>query len=320
MLFLFALMRSVSFFLVVTLFSSFSLSWAGEEDAFLAATVLQLETKWESVFEDFSQISFKKYCPRQFSEFQSVKLSYSHMAPRLHLSNFANLIAGSPVRTQDLSAVREYEAVMEQQQIESFMIELLQRCERKPEVIQLEYKFIEYASNYTHSVYQSLLSLFKNSELGLSFEEKKILAEKTIDARELIDFDAEKVLATIEGDLEDSSRINAEFLQKKQLTHEQSELEGMAALYGGSQQSPSPEKLSQSMQGVAQKKKGYCNLPSCKRKLPVMPFSCRCGGEFCSKHRDFVEHKCTFDYRAAGRALLEKANPKIVADKVKDRI
>lgn len=67
-----------------------------------------------------------------------------------------------------------------------------------------------------------------------------------------------------------------------------------------------------------------CNHPACEIKLSMLDKTtpCRCGHVFCEKHRfgdtknDETSHKCPFDYKAAGLAILEKANQRIVGDKV----
>lgn len=46
-------------------------------------------------------------------------------------------------------------------------------------------------------------------------------------------------------------------------------------------------------------------------------FGCRCGGQYCTKHRLAKEHNCTFDYRRHGIEELKKSNPKITPDKFK---
>ncbi|MEO7161552.1 MAG: AN1-type zinc finger protein [Bdellovibrionia bacterium] len=53
----------------------------------------------------------------------------------------------------------------------------------------------------------------------------------------------------------------------------------------------------------------------CKKKTHLM-FICKCEGNFCTKHRDSLKHKCTYDYRKAQQELLRKRNPKIVASKI----
>jgi len=53
-----------------------------------------------------------------------------------------------------------------------------------------------------------------------------------------------------------------------------------------------------------------------KRVGLVKGFKCRCGNLYCSTHRYPEEHRCTFDFKAAGRELLSKANPIVKADKL----
>lgn len=54
----------------------------------------------------------------------------------------------------------------------------------------------------------------------------------------------------------------------------------------------------------------------CNKKIGLTGFKCRCGYFFCPTHRHSDTHNCDFDYKAAGRAELAKANPLVVADKV----
>jgi len=62
------------------------------------------------------------------------------------------------------------------------------------------------------------------------------------------------------------------------------------------------------------KKKNRC--ASCKKKLGLTGFSCRCGGLFCAVHRYTDKHECSFDYKAMGEKEISEANPLIVASKV----
>ena len=59
-----------------------------------------------------------------------------------------------------------------------------------------------------------------------------------------------------------------------------------------------------------------CNVDGCKRKLGLMPFKCRCEGEYCAKHRMPESHSCIFDYKASGRELLAKSNQVVTHEKV----
>jgi len=55
---------------------------------------------------------------------------------------------------------------------------------------------------------------------------------------------------------------------------------------------------------------------SCKKKLGLTGFTCRCGDLFCSIHRYSDKHDCTFDYNAMGKREIRENNPVIVAQKV----
>ncbi|KAE8725157.1 Zinc finger A20 and AN1 domain-containing stress-associated protein 8 [Hibiscus syriacus] len=45
-------------------------------------------------------------------------------------------------------------------------------------------------------------------------------------------------------------------------------------------------------------------------------FNCKCGNLFCAAHRYSDKHECPFDYRAAGRDAIAKANPVVRAEKL----
>jgi predicted nucleic acid binding AN1-type Zn finger protein len=55
---------------------------------------------------------------------------------------------------------------------------------------------------------------------------------------------------------------------------------------------------------------------SCRKKLALTVFECRCKIRFCALHRAPEEHACTFDFKSHGLACLEKQLTKAVADKV----
>ncbi|KAK4761568.1 hypothetical protein SAY87_029452 [Trapa incisa] len=55
----------------------------------------------------------------------------------------------------------------------------------------------------------------------------------------------------------------------------------------------------------------------CNKKVGLSTgFKCRCGGIFCGSHRYPECHGCTFDFKAAGREAIARANPLVKADKV----
>ncbi|WOL16101.1 hypothetical protein Cni_G24883 [Canna indica] len=55
---------------------------------------------------------------------------------------------------------------------------------------------------------------------------------------------------------------------------------------------------------------------SCRKKVGLTGFRCRCGYLFCASHRHSDTHDCSFDYKAAGREQIAKANPLIRAAKI----
>uniref|UniRef100_A0A453M167 AN1-type domain-containing protein n=1 Tax=Aegilops tauschii subsp. strangulata TaxID=200361 RepID=A0A453M167_AEGTS len=59
---------------------------------------------------------------------------------------------------------------------------------------------------------------------------------------------------------------------------------------------------------------------SCRKKVGLTGFKCRCGDTFCSMHRYADAHDCKFDYKQAGREQIAQQNPVVKADKVYFRI
>ncbi|KAJ4712891.1 Zinc finger A20 and AN1 domain-containing stress-associated protein [Melia azedarach] len=58
---------------------------------------------------------------------------------------------------------------------------------------------------------------------------------------------------------------------------------------------------------------------SCKKKVGLTGFKCKCGSTFCGIHRYPEKHDCAFDFKGSGREAIAKANPVVKADKL-DRI
>ena len=54
-----------------------------------------------------------------------------------------------------------------------------------------------------------------------------------------------------------------------------------------------------------------CFHGDCKKKLLLSDQPCTCNERYCSSHRMPEDHNCTFDFKAAGKRLLEKQNPKV---------
>ncbi|CAH2048085.1 unnamed protein product [Thlaspi arvense] len=55
---------------------------------------------------------------------------------------------------------------------------------------------------------------------------------------------------------------------------------------------------------------------SCKKKVGLMGFKCRCGSTFCGDHRYPENHECEFDFKGEGRDAIGKANPLMKAKKM----
>ena len=55
---------------------------------------------------------------------------------------------------------------------------------------------------------------------------------------------------------------------------------------------------------------------SCRKRVGLTGFQCRCGNTYCGLHRYPEEHGCSFDYKTHGREALAKANPLVKANKL----
>jgi hypothetical protein len=59
-----------------------------------------------------------------------------------------------------------------------------------------------------------------------------------------------------------------------------------------------------------------CPHESCKKRLLLTDYSCRCGIIFCSSHRAAEVHSCTFDYKTKGQHDLSNSLIKLSAKKL----
>ncbi|XP_067943724.1 AN1-type zinc finger protein 6-like [Watersipora subatra] len=55
---------------------------------------------------------------------------------------------------------------------------------------------------------------------------------------------------------------------------------------------------------------------TCKKKVGLTGFECRCGGMYCGIHRYSDKHGCAFDYKEHGADHIRKNNPLVVGSKV----
>lgn len=66
----------------------------------------------------------------------------------------------------------------------------------------------------------------------------------------------------------------------------------------------------------AKPKEGPSRCSSCKKRVGLTGFKCRCGNLYCASHRYSDKHNCPFDYRTAARDAITKANPVIKPEKL----
>ncbi|KAL8145856.1 zinc finger A20 and AN1 domain-containing stress-associated protein 8-like [Apium graveolens] len=79
---------------------------------------------------------------------------------------------------------------------------------------------------------------------------------------------------------------------------------------------PSSPIVSGSGETDEMKGKGPSRCSTCKKRVGLTGFKCRCGNLFCGSHRYSDKHECPFDYRTAGRDAIAKANPVVKAEKL----
>ncbi|KAL6565706.1 Zinc finger A20 and AN1 domain-containing stress-associated protein 8 [Orobanche hederae] len=63
-------------------------------------------------------------------------------------------------------------------------------------------------------------------------------------------------------------------------------------------------------------KEGPKRCGTCRKRVGLTGFTCRCGSVFCAVHRYSDKHECSFDYRTAGQEAITKANPVVKAEKL----
>jgi len=55
---------------------------------------------------------------------------------------------------------------------------------------------------------------------------------------------------------------------------------------------------------------------TCRKRVGLTGFKCKCGSMFCGSHRYPEQHGCTFDYKKVGKEAIAKANPLVKAAKL----
>ncbi|XP_062193792.1 zinc finger A20 and AN1 domain-containing stress-associated protein 1-like [Phragmites australis] len=55
---------------------------------------------------------------------------------------------------------------------------------------------------------------------------------------------------------------------------------------------------------------------SCRKRVGLMGFRCRCNELFCGEHRYSDRHGCSYDYKGAARDAIARENPVVRAAKI----
>lgn len=55
---------------------------------------------------------------------------------------------------------------------------------------------------------------------------------------------------------------------------------------------------------------------TCRKRVGLTGFNCKCGNLFCSVHRYSDKHNCDFDYHTAAQDAIAKNNPVVKAEKL----
>ncbi len=61
---------------------------------------------------------------------------------------------------------------------------------------------------------------------------------------------------------------------------------------------------------------GVNRCATCRRRVGLTGFHCRCGSLFCGSHRYPEQHECSFDFKEIGKEQIAKANTVIKAEKI----
>lgn len=59
------------------------------------------------------------------------------------------------------------------------------------------------------------------------------------------------------------------------------------------------------------RKKKSIRCHACRKKLPLISFSCDCNHIFCMKHKAPHSHDCTHNKKTAEKEKIQKSNPKV---------
>ncbi|NXD85312.1 ZFAN5 protein, partial [Halcyon senegalensis] len=67
---------------------------------------------------------------------------------------------------------------------------------------------------------------------------------------------------------------------------------------------------------ASEKKQKKNRCFTCRKKIGLTGFDCRCGNLFCAIHRYSDMHACPYDYKAEAAEKIRKENPIVIAEKI----
>lgn len=80
---------------------------------------------------------------------------------------------------------------------------------------------------------------------------------------------------------------------------------------------PATQNLCQSCFSAATASMSSANrCSSCRKRVGLTGFRCRCGELFCGAHRYSDRHGCSYDYKGAARDAIARENPVVRAAKI----
>ncbi|XP_068650830.1 zinc finger A20 and AN1 domain-containing stress-associated protein 9-like [Aristolochia californica] len=94
------------------------------------------------------------------------------------------------------------------------------------------------------------------------------------------------------------------------------QLEGVAERLHKIEEAIPTQAVAGSTSGGSEGKPPSNRCMTCRKRIGLTGFKCRCGGTFCYLHRYSEQHQCSFDYKSTGQDAIAKANPVVKANKI----
>ncbi|KAI3816192.1 hypothetical protein L1987_15883 [Smallanthus sonchifolius] len=77
-----------------------------------------------------------------------------------------------------------------------------------------------------------------------------------------------------------------------------------------------PTKVDLAVPTTAVKDQQRNRCGSCRKRVGLTGFTCRCGTTFCGTHRYPEKHECSFDFKTVGKKAIARENPVVKAAKL----